>query len=208
MRNRLWIVSLLLVPSGPFWDIAARDEPARAARPPAETAAPAVSAARSCNRFGIHLFTRLRAERGNVFFSPTSVEMALAMASEGAAGETARHMKAVLHLSSTAARGFAALRETLSVADTAGQLAVANAIWCHAHATLRRDFLARLGSGHGADLEPVDFDDPPRATAAINGWVKRATHGRIPDLIAPGAIQRSDRLVLTNAIYFRGRWRD
>lgn len=159
-------------------------------------------------RFGFELFARLRRAPGNVFFSPLSIEMALAMASDGAADETARQMRATLHLPPDAPLDFAALSRELSPVDTAYDLVIANALWGHLGTSFRPAYLDRLKSGYGAEITPVDFTDPPRASATINGWIRKQTRGLIQDMIPPETIRPQTGLILTDAVYFKGRWAD
>ena len=167
------------------------------------SASPAATAAA---RFGFDLFAHLRMSSDNVFFSPLSVELALAMAGEGAAGETARQMRATLHLSGGPAPDFAALNQQMSPADSAYELIIANALWGDRGTTFEPHYLERVKSGYRAELNQVDFSDPARSSATINSWVSQKTRDLIRELISPQAIEPSMKLILTNAIYFKGRW--
>jgi serpin B len=166
------------------------------------------AAATAAARLGFDLYSLLRGAPDDVFISPISIEMALAMAGEGAAGETAKQMRAVLHLSGGPSPDFGGLGRQLSPADTAYDLVIANALWGDRGTSFEPRYLDRVKSGYGAELNQVDFADPGRASATINDWVGNRTHDLIRDLISPGAITPRIKLILTNAVYFKGRWAD
>lgn len=123
-------------------------------------------------------------------------------------------MRAGNHKESRAAgeRAEAAARDLNSLLATADcyELTAANALWCERRAPLLPDFLASIdrhyGTG-GANL--VDFlGSPEGARTTVNDWVADRTQQRIRDLIPPGAVTTDTRLVLTNAVWFRGAWKD
>lgn len=162
--------------------------------------------------FTIDLYGKLRAEEGNLFLSPYSISTALAMTYAGARGETARQMVDVLHLGGGAGDAheeFGRLIRQLKEIGAEGQieLAVANALWGQQGYGFREAFLALLREHYGSDLTEVDFAGASEAARGmINAWVVRETRGKITDLIPPGGVSALTRLVLTNAIYFKGTW--
>jgi serpin B len=84
---------------------------------------------------------------------------------------------------------------------------VANRLWGQKGYNLNPAFLALTKENYGAGLEELDFlnqTEPSRLT--INGWVEKQTQEKIKDLIPPGLLQKDTRLILTNAIYFKGNW--
>jgi serpin B len=176
-----------------------------AASPRATLPASAKQTATSITRFGFDLFARIRKAPGNACVSPLSIAMALGVAHAGAGGATAGQMSATLHLGPDAATGFPALRHALTSSDTAYTLTIANALWVGG-TTIEPKFLARARSAFGAEVTPTDFASPGQASDRINAWVAAATRGRITGIISPGAITPTTRLVITNAVYFRGRW--
>jgi serpin B len=177
----------------------------RAAAPPAKD--PAMAAATAT--FGCDLFAKLRSKSGNLFFSPLSIETALAMTATGARGETRTEMDTVLHLTANAEGGVGAFLRGLQAAPGAKyQLSVANALWGQQGMPFRWEFLAETNRDYGATLHPVDFHQPEEARQTINRWVEQQTKDRIKDLFAAGTLDKDSRLVLTNAIYFKGAWKD
>jgi serpin B len=163
------------------------------------------------NRFAFDLYGRLREQDGNLFFSPYSISAALAMTAAGARGETADEMAKVLHLSLgaeklAAAEGALARQVNGEGRQRGYRLRTANALWGQKGFGFRPEFLKLTGDGYGAPLHEVDFAATEGARKTINAWVEKQTEEKIKDLIKPGVLDANTRLVLTNAIYFKGDW--
>jgi serine protease inhibitor len=173
------------------------------------TGGPTMKVAAASNAaFAVDLFGRLRDKPGNLFYSPLSIEAALAMTSVGARGETLAEMTRVLHLTDGgAADEVGALLRGLQSGDGARyQLHVANALWGQQGLPFEAEFLARTRDRFGATLHPVDFAKTEEARRTINTWVEEQTRDKIKDLLGPDAVDGGTALVLTNAIYFKGDW--
>lgn len=170
------------------------------------------AAAQANNGFAAALYARLREQDGNLFFSPFSVHQALALALAGARGETAKQMQAALGLRADASRRKAALAAlNLSLLEASSgegaELTTASALWGQEGYPFLDGFLGDARQYFGAGLETVDFGGAPDAALErINGWVSRQTRGRIEKILQREHIRPLTRLVLTNAIYFLGRW--
>ncbi len=172
------------------------------------------SIAEGNNAFAGELYGQLKSTKDNVFFSPFSVEAALAMTSVGANGNTLAQMLKVLHLpveAKLAHSGFktmmAALNNEKVPAVRRGyELSVANALWGTKGYPWRKEFLTTTHENYGAGLIDTDFTMPDAARGIINAWVEKETHDKIKNLIPMGAVTALTRLVLTNAIYFKGTW--
>jgi serpin B len=166
------------------------------------------------NRFGLNLFGQLGQAPGNTFLSPFSLSTALAMTAAGARGETARQMAEVLQLPAGPDRvhtDFAALIQALRPgpegAEAPYALHTANALWGQQGYHFLPAFETLLQRSYGAAFEEVDFQGAAEeARRTINAWVAKQTRDKIQDLIARGVLDSSTRLVLTNAIYFKGTW--
>jgi len=164
------------------------------------------------NQVCFDLYARLGTRDGNVFFSPFSVSSALAMTYAGARGETARQMASALRFPVSGEplhQAFAVMLRSLNRSGSTprNELRIANALWPQAGLPLARDFERIARDLHGAGLTAVDFERPEQARATINAWVEQQTQDRIKDLMPEGALTPDTRLVLTNAIYFKGKWR-
>jgi serpin B len=163
------------------------------------------------NAFAVDLYSRLAADAGNIFFSPTSVQAALAMAAAGAKGETAAEMTKTLHLDATPDAGdkLGAFLRDLNVAGSKGgyELSVANALWGLTGYPFSPAYLSSVEKTYGGHLADVSFTtDPEGSRKTINDWVADKTHDKITNLLPQGSIVPTTRLVLTNAIYFKGKW--
>ncbi len=169
-----------------------------------------VAVARDSNQFALDLFGRLD-KQGNLFFSPASISTALAMTYAGARGQTAEQMAKVLHFQLDPKRlhpAFAALLwEMQGQGKPSGcQLSIANALWGYKDTHFLPEFLQETNDNYGAALQQVDFAKAEDARRTINGWIAQHTADKIRDLLEPGDVTPETRLVLTNAIYFKGDW--
>jgi len=201
-----WWLGLAMAASIAAQTLAGSAAQAPRAAGPGPTEASAQHSAGAITRFGFDLFARIRQTPGNACLSPLSVAEALAIAHAGAAGATAGQMAATLHLGSDAPAGFAALRHALAPRDSVYELTIANGLWLDASAEFDPQYLEQARRSYDAQLARVAFSDPPRACDTINAWVAAATRGHIPEIVSPGAVTPATRLVITNAVYFRGRW--
>ena len=162
--------------------------------------------------FACDLCTQLRNSPGNFFFSPYSISTALAMTYAGARGNTETQMAHVLHFGKDQARlhsTFGALQRQLDQANQQKgiELNLANALWAQQGHPFLPAFL-NLGQGqYQASLKLADFKTGAEAAQGeINGWVAQKTKDKIQDILPPGSLDSSTRLVLANAIYFKGAW--
>jgi serpin B len=168
--------------------------------------------------FAFELYRALREKEGNLFYSPYSISLALAMTYAGARGETAEQMAQTLRFLLAQERLHPAFNwldvelakrgEGAQGRDGEGfRLNIANAIWGQKDYTFLSDFLDVLAKHYGAGLRILDFmAEPEKSRRTINDWVSDQTEGRIENVIPPGAIDALTRLVLTNAIYFNAAW--
>ena len=158
------------------------------------------------NQFGFNLYKVTSKVQGNLFFSPFSIETALAMTAAGAQKETLKQMLTTLHLSSNYHSEFKNLLGQLK-GNKDFQLFVANRIWGQSGTSYFPDFLKLLNENYGADLSQLDFkSQPDPSRVKINQWVQQQTRDKIKDLLKLGTITVHTDLVLTNAIYFKGSW--
>jgi serpin B len=162
------------------------------------------------NAFAFALYGQLRNRNGNLFFSPESISTALAMAYAGARGGTASEMAKTLHFTLPQPQlnpAMGALLSDLNAVHDGYQLTVTNALWAQQGYTFLDAFLQLLKTDYGAGLNQVDFKGATEAARlTINRWVEQKTQDKIKDLLQPGTLAPSTRLVLTNAIYFKGDW--
>lgn len=170
--------------------------------------------------FALALYQSLKDKEGNLFYSPYSLSLALAMAYAGARGDTEKEMAATLHFTLSQEKlhqafNYLALelakREKAKDAEDkevdAFRLDVANDIWGQKDYQFLAAFLDTLAVNYGAGLRILDFiKDAESARQTINKYISEKTEGKIKDLIPEGAVNDLTRLVLTNAIYFNAAW--
>jgi len=165
------------------------------------------------NQFAFDLYAELaRQEEGNLFFSPYSISTALAMTYAGARGNTAAQMADTLHFTLPPDRlhpAFGTIITDLNDSRREGyKLNVANRLWGQQGYNFVPEFLSTTRDHYGAELAQLDFiGHTEQARQTINYWVEDQTNQKITDLIPPGALSAYTRLVLTNAIYFKGDWK-
>jgi serpin B len=165
-------------------------------------------------QFALDLYAQLcKNNNDNVFFSPLSLSTMLAMTYGGARGDTAKEMQNVLHFDLEPSQLHPAMAALLgglqpSKEKAAYQLNIANALWVEQSYGLLPDFVALCQKNYQAAARGVDFKTAAEAQRKIiNEWVEERTNSRIRDLLAPGVVDGTTWLVLTNAIYFKGNWR-
>jgi len=162
--------------------------------------------------FALDLYSTLQKREGNLFFSPYSIATALAMTYGGARGDTQKEMAETLkftHDQNQLHAAFARLQSQLNTEQDKGEieLSVANALWAEKSYSFLENFIHMINKNYGATLNRVDFKNTPEQTRTqINEWVEEKTKDKIKDLIKPGVLNSLTRLVLTNAIYFKGNW--
>ena len=162
------------------------------------------------NAFAADLYGQLRQQPGNLFFSPASISTAFAMAYAGAHGQTATEMAAALHFKLPPAQlhpAMGALLASFNAAHPGYELHVADALWGANDEKFLPAFLSVTKANYAAGFHPVDFKANPNAVlAAINQWVEQQTANKITNLLGPASVTAGTRLVLTNAVYFKGDW--
>jgi serpin B len=166
------------------------------------------------NKFALELYQKLQNQQGNLFLSPYSISTALAMTSAGARGQTEQDMAKTLQFPMTQNRdklhqAFGLIIRQLNAQGQKGafELVVANALWGQKDYKFLPDYLALIKTDYDGNLEQVDFKtQTEEARKTINAWVENKTKDKIKDLIKPGTLEPLTRLVLTNAIYFKGKW--
>ena len=165
------------------------------------------------NKFALELYGKLENQQGNLFLSPYSISTALAMTSAGAIGQTEKQMAETLCFAPMKNeqfhKSFGEIIKQLNASGKKGgyELAVANSLWGQNGYKFLPDFLTIVRENYGGDLEQVDFAAQTEAARKkINAWVESKTKDKIKELIKAGTLDSMTRLVLTNAIYFKGKW--
>ena len=162
------------------------------------------------NEFAMDIYKELSTDAGNLFFSPLSLETALSMTYEGARGTTAEEMQSVLHVpadENVRLEGFEELMTYMNSGSDDYKLSIANAVWAQKDFPFLDSFLSIVRDSYQSKVENLDFiGDTEGSRQTINTWVEDETNDRIKDLIPPEVLTLDTRMVLTNAIYFKGDW--
>ncbi|XP_078794526.1 leukocyte elastase inhibitor-like isoform X7 [Oryzias latipes] len=162
--------------------------------------------------FSLDLFKQLsnKDKTANVFYSPFSISSALAMVMLGARGTTASQMTESLKLRDSQDQvhaSFAELLGQLNKPKASYALSVANRLFGEQTYQFVEEFLGNSRKHYKAELEKVNFMQGSEAARLnINTWVEKQTQGKIKDILAEGSLNNLTRLVLVNAIYFKGNW--
>ncbi|XP_021950951.1 leukocyte elastase inhibitor isoform X4 [Folsomia candida] len=175
-----------------------------------ETALKAV--AKSNTEFTSSLYNALtQVVDGNLIFSPYSLSAVMAMVKAGAKGRTANDIQTAMKYptdDNTLFKGYKALLESLKSDGQNFTLETVNRVYAKTGFKLQSRFTSIVEENFGAKIEQLDFTKSSQAASTINDFVARTTHDKIKDLISPGDLDSLTRLVLVNAIYFKGLWKN
>lgn len=164
------------------------------------------------NAFAIDLYKRLAEKDGNIVVSPYSISSSLAMTYAGAREKTSEEMAKTLRFTLPPERlhpAQAAVRQSLQSGSEAGksEFCVANALWGQSGLSFNDEYLQLTRDYYGASFREVDFkSDSEGARRTINTWISEHTRGKIRSLLSRNDQLADTRLVLTNAVYFKGTW--
>ena len=160
-------------------------------------------------KFGFKLFAEILKEqqKENIFISPSSIAMVLAMTYNGASGSTQKVMAHALELNGLNLQqintGYGELKKLLVNPDEKVKLDIANSLWVNRDVKLSPEFLQRNQNFYQAEITNLNFKDP-NSVKTVNQWVKENTQGKIDRILE--TINTDDVLFLINAIYFKGSW--
>jgi serpin B len=162
------------------------------------------------NQFAFDLYSELvNEEDDNIFFSPYSISSAFAMTFEGADGQTADEIETVFHFPeySILRPNFAAIYNNINREIRDYELRTGNALWVQKDYPFLEDYMSTVEKYYGGKAANLDFvEETEQSRQTINNFIEEQTNYKIEDLIPPGVLDTATRLVLTNAIYFKGTW--
>jgi len=164
------------------------------------------------NEFAVKMYRELGAAEGNLFFSPFGISAALGMTYAGARGETATEMEAALCFPcgpKELGQAFGKLQAGLDEIQKRGDvsLSIANGIWAEQTYGFLPDFMKGIEADYKARIALADFvNNAAGESQRINAWVEEKTHEKIKTLVPEGVLDALTRMVLVNAIYFKGDW--
>ncbi|XP_053570625.1 serpin B6 [Bombina bombina] len=181
----------------------------------------------SNNTFALDLFKKLSEGNSgqNIFFSPMSISSALAMVYLGAKGNTGYQMSQVLQFNQSGRtkgcfvkkrcteasdqihEAFQELLSDVNQPSCGYLLKTANKLFSENNVTIVTKYLELLQKYYHADVQAVNFlEEAENARKTINSWVEGQTEGKIQDILPSGSVDSLTRLILVNAIYFKGNW--
>jgi len=166
------------------------------------------------NQFARDLYLQLAGDPANsgrnIFFSPLSISSVLALVYEGSRGNTASEIRSVFHLPADTAslrQGYAGINRAVNAKDANYTLNTANALWAERNFTFLPEYTGTASQFYAANTTNLDFaGQPEESRRVINDWVAGKTNNKITDLLPQGSIDPATRLVITNAVYFKGVW--
>lgn len=162
------------------------------------------------NKFAFDLYSQLDNDE-NVFFSPYSISSAMAVVYEGARGGTASEIKSALYFPDNEAlrSNFIAAYENINKKNNNYELSTVNDLWIDKTLPIKQDYLDVIMNHYKAKASNVDFvNNKEKARKTINDYISRQTKKRIPELLKSGNIDVMTKLIITNAIYFKGDWEE
>jgi serine protease inhibitor len=165
----------------------------------------------SNNAFAMDLYAAVKDGQGDFAMSPASIALALGMTYAGAEGETEKQMKSALHFSLDEARvhrAYGTLLRAWNAPDKRPyRLSVANRLFGEQTLPFDKAFLSVTAEDYAAELQPMNFKTAAEsARIDINGWIETKTEKRIKNILPEGSLTSDSKLVLANAIYFKGKW--
>lgn len=162
------------------------------------------------NSFALELYKQIAStDKKNVIISPLSISTCLSLAACGAAGETAEEMYSVLKYDGAAQKSAVAEQygKVLAGLNANPNLNIANKVYVMEKYSVKPSFGEMAQKSFYSEAELVNFAENVAAAAKINGWVEKKTNDKIKDLISSDALGQDTRMVLVNAIHFKGTWK-
>lgn len=150
-------------------------------------------------------------ETGNIFFSPISLSSAMSMTFAGSSDETKNQISKVFHFESNDKKYHQkqgkVIRRYSSNADSI-KISLVNTLWAEKTYPFKKDYNKLIKKCYSATIHQVDFvGKAEESRIQINNDISKLTFDKIKDLLPSGSINSLTRLVLTNAIYFKGNWK-
>jgi len=163
----------------------------------------------SVNKFTFEIYSKIQEDKKNLFISGFSIHNALGMVYEGAKEKSAEEMEKVLFINPENKNRLAVIKNLIEELnkEEKNKLLIANALWIQKDYKILKDYLNKIENYYFGKAMNLDFvKDSENSRKVINGWVEEKTSNKIKDLIPEGYLNSSIKMVLTNAIYFKGSW--
>ena len=175
-------------------------------------AQPTQYTASEANTFALEAYKQFAGEDSkNIFFSPISINMAIGITYAGAVGETEKQISSVFNFpenTSTFHQSMGEMqRNIIGKASEGVEISIANQLWADKNYKFKCQYLRKTKKWYKAPVKRVDFySNPDESRISINNWVEEQTHEKIKDLLPKGSVIDQTKMVITNAIYFKGQW--
>lgn len=159
-------------------------------------------------KFATDLYKQIvKDETKSVIFSPLSIQTALSMAMFGANGDTKQEMKIAMHFENSTDEYIQENFKSLSAFINATEgLKVANKIYVANGYSIKPNFSDIARESFNSEAQNINFNSKVAAARTINKWVEDHTSNKIIDLISPNSLNANTKMILVNAIYFKGEW--
>ncbi len=160
----------------------------------------------SLNRYSFDLYRGIKVEKENLFLSPLSTYFALLVAYEGSRNKTKQEFEKVLYLKSSGSLKNDYLHNLAGSQDSSPGLIVSNAIWLNKNFQVEDGYRKSVSEKYFSDFKQTDFADAEKAASDINRWVSEKTNQRINTIADAGNINPDTKILISNAVYFKGEW--
>ena len=163
---------------------------------------------KSNNTFSIQLYLKLKKKDENLFISPISIFSALAMTYAGAQDNTSREFEDILNINMPKPRFHRTFNDLSRIFRREGEtdLHLANSVWIHINFSILQSYIDIIHENYEGDINKLDFNNKELSSSTINKWVEEHTRGKINQIVTPDLFNLPVRLILVNAIYFKGLW--
>jgi len=162
------------------------------------------------NAFAFDMYSMVKNNEENIFFSPHSIFTAIAICYDGAEGTTKEQIAHVFYfpLDKTVLEvSLGKMIDEINSETDDYELETANALWIQKNYPVKEQYISDVDKYYSGKVEKLDFvGQPEESRSLINDWVEEKTNDKIKDLVPSSAINPSTRLIITNAVYFNGKW--
>ncbi|AKB29326.1 Serine protease inhibitor (serpin family) [Methanosarcina siciliae T4/M] len=166
------------------------------------------------NAFAFDMYSQLTqletGEHENIFFSPHSISTAMSICYEGAEDTTKEQISNVFYFPSNKTVlkvRMERINDKINSANSDYELQTANALWVQEGYPVKEAYIRNVKKYYDGEVTNLDFVGKPEASRnTINEWVEARTNDRIKDLVPENSITDTTRIIITNAVYFNGKW--
>lgn len=160
------------------------------------------------NKYSFDLYREVKVENENLLLSPLSTYYALLIAYEGSKSKTKQEFEKVLHLKNSGSSGKDYLYYLASNSDSCSGFRVSNAVWIDKNLQVEEGYKKAVSDNYLSDFKQTEFANKALAVSDINLWVAEKTNGRITEIVQAENINATTKLLISNAVYFKGEWLD